>query len=291
MSEVLARGASPAAIEHHYDVGSDFYKAWLGAELVYTAARWSPHPDRTVVRESLDEAQRAKLDYHLRALALSRGGRLLDIGCGWGSLLQYAAENALDLERADGVTLSTEQAAYIAQTHPKPVSVQKISYTDFEPDCAYHGVSTIGALEHFASPELSDAERANVYQDYFARVAGWLETGGRLSLQTITWTEQVDRKDREKLLALDIFPETEPPYVHDVFQSATGLRNVYFENATRDYVLTLTEWLRNFRSEREYLTANWGEPLYNAYEAYLRKSIVSFRRGQMYLCRFVFEKP
>ncbi len=98
------RRRDKAAIAHHYDVGNDFYALVLGPSMVYSCAVWTG-PDST-----LEEAQRAKLDLVCRKLGLREGQRLLDVGCGWGSLVLHAVEHYG--VRATGITLSSEQAAY-----------------------------------------------------------------------------------------------------------------------------------------------------------------------------------
>ena len=86
-------GASPAAIRHHYDAGNAFYAAWLDASMTYSAGRWAG--DGRIAR-TLEEAQLAKLDWHLDAAAVMRGARLIEVGCGWGSLLDRAVRASFD---------------------------------------------------------------------------------------------------------------------------------------------------------------------------------------------------
>src|SRR6476659_7626215 len=92
-----------AAIQFHYDIGNDFYKLWLDERMIYSCAYFRS------ADYSLDQAQAAKLDLVCRKLRLAPGDRLLDIGCGWGGLIMYAAENyGVD---ATGITLSRQQAS------------------------------------------------------------------------------------------------------------------------------------------------------------------------------------
>ena len=98
------RRTDKRAISHHYDVGNDFYEIVLGPSMVYSCAYW-PSPDAT-----LEQAQRDKLELVCRKLGLTPGQRLLDVGCGWGSMAIHAArEHGV---RVVGITLSQEQAAY-----------------------------------------------------------------------------------------------------------------------------------------------------------------------------------
>jgi cyclopropane-fatty-acyl-phospholipid synthase len=104
-------GASAAAIQYHYDIGNDFYHLWLDPTKTYTCALWDSATD-------IEQAQIAKLDYHIQEARASHSKRVLDIGCGWGCAL-HRLVTAADVEQAVGLTLSRSQAAYIrAQSWP-----------------------------------------------------------------------------------------------------------------------------------------------------------------------------
>ena len=109
------QGASQEAIQYHYDVGNAFYAPWLGPTMVYSAGLW---PDDRRAPCTLEDAQLAKLDWHLDSagLAAGGGGRLLDVGCGWGSLMDRALATGRAGE-AVGLTLSDEQAAWVGRHH------------------------------------------------------------------------------------------------------------------------------------------------------------------------------
>src|ERR1700722_2228177 len=103
------RGGTEAAIQHHYDVSNAFYALWLDETLTYSCALWREDDDP----DDLLAAQRRKLDYHLDAAGISRARHVLDIGCGWGSLLERALTYA-QVETGTGLTLSEAQFQYIA---------------------------------------------------------------------------------------------------------------------------------------------------------------------------------
>src|SRR5258705_13615220 len=96
------RGASAEAIQHHYDVGNDFYTLWLDETKTYSSALWED-------ARTLEEAQLRKIDYHIRQARVEGAHRVLDIGCGWGSTLKRLVEHA-GVEQAVGITLSNAQA-------------------------------------------------------------------------------------------------------------------------------------------------------------------------------------
>ena len=104
--ELRVAGTSPAAIAHHYDLSDDFFAIWLGDDLVYSCALWNPDdPD-----DPLEIAQQRKLDFFANELAV-RGKHVLDIGCGWGALLDRFATSH-GLASGVGLTLSQAQAAF-----------------------------------------------------------------------------------------------------------------------------------------------------------------------------------
>ena len=96
-------GASPEAIRFHYDVGTEFFRTWLGDELVYSAGRWQEPLTGERIATTLEEAQVAKLDFHLGAVNAGVGRTLLDIGCGWGALMRRAIAR-YGAKEASGIT-------------------------------------------------------------------------------------------------------------------------------------------------------------------------------------------
>lgn len=143
------RRADAAAIQHHYDVSNDFYRLWLDWRMVYSCAYFHDGG------EAIDAAQEAKLDHICRKLRLRPGERLLDIACGWGGLLRFAAERygVTGL----GITLSREQHAYaVAQVAAEGladrVEIRFGDYRDLVGEAACDKVVSVGMYEHAASP-------------------------------------------------------------------------------------------------------------------------------------------
>jgi cyclopropane-fatty-acyl-phospholipid synthase len=162
-------GRDRAAISHHYDVGNEFYRIVLGETMVYSCAYWtSPDP-----HHSLAQAQFDKLDLICRKLALEPGMRMLDIGCGWGSLLLHAAQNyGVD---AVGITLSSEQADYARKRMAeagldKRVEIRVQDYRQVE-DGPYDAIASVGMAEHVG---------LELFAQYAGVVYRLLRPGGRL---------------------------------------------------------------------------------------------------------------
>ncbi|MGX1243921.1 cyclopropane-fatty-acyl-phospholipid synthase [Streptomyces pseudovenezuelae] len=161
------RRSDKRAISHHYDVGNGFYETVLGPSMVYSCAYW-PDPDGT-----LEQAQHDKLDLVCRKLALRPGHRLLDVGCGWGSMAIHAAREYG--VRVVGITLSQEQAAYARKRVADAgltdrVEIRVQDYRDVA-DGPYDAISSIGMAEHVGSEK---------YLEYAEDLYRLLAPGGRL---------------------------------------------------------------------------------------------------------------
>ena len=183
-------GASAEAISYHYDAGTEFYRLWLDRSLTYSAARWGDRrqdPRQVAISPvSLELAQEAKLDFHLKAVAVEPGDSLLDVGCGWGSMLRRAVEH-YDVAAAIGLTLSTDQYNHVRALDLPGVEVRLENYEDYRPAGKFAGIVSVGALEHFTRPGLSAAGKITIYRRFFERCRDWLNPGARLSLQCVTW--------------------------------------------------------------------------------------------------------
>src|SRR3990170_73636 len=154
-----------AAVRHHYDVGNDFYALWLDRRMVYSCAYF---PAGT---EELDAAQEAKLEHLCRKLRLQPGERLLDIGCGWASLVMYAAQRYG--VQALGVTLSEPQARW-AQPRIAEAGIQdrcRVEFCDYREvaEEPFDKVVSVGTFEHVGRSRLPD---------YFGRAWALLRPGG-----------------------------------------------------------------------------------------------------------------
>src|SRR5512134_1026190 len=106
MTEISLRGASPRAIREHYDVGNSFFSLWLDTSMTYSCALWEG-------AETLESAQSRKLDFHIDQARAADRNRVLDVGCGWGSLVRRLSSRGV--RSVVGLTLSQAQADYIAQ--------------------------------------------------------------------------------------------------------------------------------------------------------------------------------
>ncbi|MEW2164335.1 cyclopropane-fatty-acyl-phospholipid synthase family protein [Streptomyces sp. NPDC007084] len=233
------RRSDRRAISHHYDVGNDFYEIVLGPSMVYSCAYWRDGG-------TLEDAQRDKLELVARKLDLKPGQRLLDVGCGWGSMAIHAArEHGVFVV---GVTLSQEQAAYARKRVADEGLTDKVEirvqdYRDVT-DGPFDAISSIGMAEHVG------AERYLEYAEVLNRL---LRPGGRLLNHQIGRRPQRD----ESAYAVDefidayVFPDGE---LAPIGSTVTQLERAGFEvrdveSLREHYALTLRRWVANLEAD------------------------------------------
>ena len=276
----VKRGGAEAAIQHHYDVSNAFYALWLDESLTYSCAMWGEGDNL----EDLAAAQQRKLDFHLAAAGASRACRILDIGCGWGSLLDRAL-NQVQVEEATGLTLSEAQFQHISARGDPRLQVRKESWIDHVPSCKYDSIVSIGALEHFASPGDSPRHKIGLYREFFHRCRSWLQPDGAMSLQTIAYATMQPNENND-FISKHIFPDSELPQPHELVEAASGLFELtLLRNDRLQYGRTCDLWYRNLHRRRTEAVAIVGEEKVRHYEKYLRVSSFGFRSGRVGLLR------
>jgi cyclopropane-fatty-acyl-phospholipid synthase len=282
------RGASAAEIQHHYDVGNEFYSLWLDPSRTYSCALWDGPAD------TLARAQLRKLDY-LADAARARGtARVLDVGCGWGSMLRRLLDRH-EAESVVGLTLSEAQAEAVRGWGEPRCEVRVESWAEHKPSRRYDAIVSIGAFEHFADYGVSRAERVLAYREFFERCRGWLPPGGRLALQTIAKGVNV-RLDRATLrdarfISERIFRGSEVPWPSEVLlASERRFEVVSIRNDAEDYRRTTQAWLDELLAHRERATELVGEEMVEEYIRYLSVSARSFARGHLGLLRVTLER-
>ncbi|MFI8825144.1 class I SAM-dependent methyltransferase [Streptomyces sp. NPDC053431] len=284
-------GATATDIEAHYDVGGDFYALWLDPGLTYSCALWDGIVGSPARTDLLAAAQHAKLRYHLDQAGITAGGRLLDIGCGWGSLLRTAAEET-GVRHAVGLTLSADQHAHVRSLGLPRVDVELRDWRDHEPDDPYDGIVSIGAFEHFTHQAMSHEERIGAYRAFFERCAGWLPPMGRLSLQTIALADHADHDDSvPDFFAREVFPGSALPRLSEI---ATACEPYFAITTLRedgaDYARTLRGWSARLFQAREEALRLVGPDTYRRYRTYLRASEIVFLRQASTLYRITLRR-
>lgn len=255
--------------ERHYDLGNDLYQAMLGRRLVYSCGYWHDRDGRRAV--SLDAAQEAKLDLACRKLGLRPGMRLLDIGCGWGEMLKFAAER-YGIEGV-GVTISREQQAFAsALCKGLPVEVRLQDYRELRGE-RFDRVVSIGMFEHVG---------VRNYRGYFDLVRSLLPPDGLFLLHSIGGN--VSRRRTDPWIARHIFPNSMLPSARQVAEAAEGLFVIEdWHNFGADYDLTLQAWRDNIEAAWERLPARYDERFRRMWRYYLAGSMASFRTRRIQL--------
>lgn len=280
LSAARAESAA-AAVRHHYDVGNDFYALWLDPSLTYSCAMPAGPGD------TLAAAQQRKLSYHLDAVRANEASDLLDIGCGWGALLAVAASEGV--RRLTGLTLAEEQAAYVRGLDLPGTEVAVRNWLHYEPGRRVDGIVSIGAFEHFATPEDSQAEKIAVYRAFFERCRSWLRPGGALSLQTIAYANMT-RDQASSFIQRDIFPDADLPTLAEITAAVDGLFEVRtLRNDRLDYAWTCEQWAARLKRRRAEAAVLAGPEVTERYERYLTLSALGFRMGKIGLLRLVLE--
>ncbi|MDQ4147111.1 MAG: cyclopropane-fatty-acyl-phospholipid synthase family protein [Pseudomonadota bacterium] len=281
-------GASPEAIRHHYDISNPFYSLWLDPTLTYSAAMWEKE-------DTLESAQTRKIEFHIDQARAHGARRVLDVGCGWGSVLRRLVE-AHGVDKAVGLTLSSAQAEWISSMNLPNVEVLVESWSDYRPAELFDAIISIGAFEHFARLEFSDAQKVEAYRTFFASCRDWLRPNGRLSLQTIAYGNIRQREDVKKLpaaqfLASEIFPESDPPRLADIAVATEGIFEIEaIRNDRKDYVRTCREWLKRLKKNRQEAIHLVGEDVFSRYERCLRLSTIGFDTGNLALLRITLHR-
>src|SRR5881296_4586307 len=275
------KGADRRAISFHYDVSNDFYALFLDKRMVYTCAYYR-QPDG-----DLDQAQADKLDLVCRKLRLAPGERLLDIGCGWGSLVIWAAER-YGVE-AHGVTLSAAQAEWAGSAIRRAglegrARVDHRDYRDLPPGLRFDKIAAVGVIEHIGIRN---------YAAYFARVHELLEPGGLFLNHGITHEKHWRRTSQTEFLERHVFPNGEldnVSHILDVLERARfEIRDV--EGLRAHYARTTRQWVERLQANAEQARALVGERVYRTWLLYLAASAVSFMQGSIGLYQIVATRP
>ncbi|MBT5031520.1 MAG: class I SAM-dependent methyltransferase [Proteobacteria bacterium] len=278
-------GASADAIEFHYGTGNDYFALWLGESMAYSCALWNSDDES----QSLDDAQRAKIRYHCEQARAKDAQSVLDIGCGWGGVLQ-ALVNDYGVTRAVGLTLSDSQLEWVNQLGSTKIEARLESWKDHDPDVQYDSIISIGAFEHFAKLGLSEKEKVKIYREFFTRCHGWLGARGWMSLQTVAYGNSLP-KDFDQFIAKEIFPETDTPRLVEIAAGAEYLFEVVaLRNDRDDYRRTLRAWFSRLKENRVQAVELKGEEEVQRFEQYLRLMAYMFEVGGLDLHRITLRK-
>ncbi len=282
LAERLRRSPSPARnrrdVQHHYDLGNDFFSLWLDDTMTYSCAYFRSQDD------SLTQAQVQKMDHVLAKLQLRPGESLLDIGSGWGGLVIRAAQHWG--ARAVGITLSEEQ--HCATVHrvrelglEDRVEVALMDYRALAGSGrVFDKIASVGMFEHVG--------RAN-HPAFMAAVSRLLAPGGLALLHTITHTTE---GPPNAWLNKYIFPGGCVPSLREVIRllPAYDFHVLDVESLRLHYALTLDRWAERFEARVDRVRDAYGERFVRMWRLYLRASAASFRTTGLDVHQILFSK-
>jgi len=266
-----SRTRDAEAIHHHYDVSNTFYERVLGPSMTYTCACY-PRPDAT-----LEEAQDNKYRLVFEKLRLKPGDRLLDVGCGWGSMVRYAARHGV---KAIGVTLSKEQAAWAQRAIADEglgelAEVRHSDYRDVA-ESGFDAVSSIGLTEHIGVQK---------YPAYFGFLQSRMRTGALLLNHCITRPDNRAGATAGGFIDRYVFPDGELTGSGRVIAEIqnTGLEVLHEENLRHHYAMTLRDWCANLVEHWDEAVAEVGLPTAKVWGLYMAGSRLGFETNVVQL--------
>lgn len=265
-------------IQHHYDLGNDFFSLWLDKTMSYSCAYFK------TAKDSLYQAQLQKVDHILNKLNLKSGEKLLDIGSGWGSLIIRAAQQYH--VQTTGITLSTEQYEKTKQRIKElgledQVKVELMNYQDLNAtQWQFDKIVSVGMFEHVGKGNLTK---------YMNKIHELLVPGGTSLLHTITGMfEEITNAWMGKY----IFPGGYVPSLRETIWLLPeyDFHLLHTESLRLHYALTLDHWLENFEEHIDEVKSKYGERFVRMWSLYLRGCAAAFRVSGLDIDQLVFTK-
>lgn len=267
---------SKADVQSHYDIGNDFYNMWLDPTMTYSCAYFVSEKD------TLEDAQWNKVRHILNKLHAQSGETLLDIGCGWGTLL-FTAAKEYNLE-ATGVTLSQQQYDFVSNKIKEEglesrVHVYLEDYRELKD--TYDHVTSVGMFEHVGKENLGE---------YFNQVNNLLTENGTALIHGITG--QHDGAGVDAWINKYIFPGG---YIPNIAENVghiidASLQVDDLEPLRRHYQKTLEIWTTNFHKVEEEVISKYGERFYRMWDLYLQACAGSFEAGNIDVVQYLLTK-
>jgi len=275
-------GRDRQAISYHYDVSNDFYALWLDQRMIYSCAYFADPS------EDIDTAQERKLDLICRKLRLQPGERLLDIGCGWGGLVIYAAQH-YGVE-ALGITLSQPQVDLarerIAQADlGDRCRVEYLDYREVAPEQPFDKLVSVGMFEHVGEAKM---------RVYFDQARELLQPGGAFLNHAIArpgWIPASNQRDT--FSNRYVFPDGElvPVSLSARVAEEGGFEVRDVESLREHYALTLRRWVERLESKHVEALQTVDEVTYRVWRLYMSGSAAGFDSGRLNVYQTLLVKP
>ena len=261
-----------------YDVGNDFFRRMLGPSMVYSCAIWAS------AERTLEEAQRHKIDLLIDKLDLAPEHTVLDIGCGWGTLLK-AIHDRLGC-RVRGISLAEQQLEMCRQTLPEG-RFDYLDYRGLESHETYDRIVSVGMIEHVGSEYL---------QTFMDTVARMLKPGGRAVLHTMIVGDTLDLEPGvhlDSFISRTIMPVACIPNPGELLQAIHHTRDLYpvhYERFGQHYGRTLREWRKNVLDHEALITERYSREHVRVYDYIWGMSSASFTSSNFDLLQLVVAK-
>jgi cyclopropane-fatty-acyl-phospholipid synthase len=267
-----SRRDNAGAIAFHYDVSNEFYRLWLDERMVYSCAYFENPGD------SLEVAQRKKLDHICRKLRLKPDEHLLDVGCGWGALAIWAAKNYG--VRVTAVTISDKQFEFAQRRvseagMDKRITIKRCDYRDIDGAECFDKVASVGMFEHVGLKNLPV---------YFGKIAHLLKPGGLFLNHGITHDEEGWRATlTTKFINRFVFPDGELDMVSNVQKQMEHAKFEIWdlENLRPHYAITLRHWVSRLEAARAEALQYVDEATYRVWRLYMAASVLHFEDGDI----------
>jgi len=263
-------------IQHHYDLGNEFYALWLDERMVYTCAYY-PTP-----QASLEQAQVAKLEHVSRKLELAPGMRVVEAGCGWGALaLHMAREHGV---RVRAFNISPSQIAFAREQARREGLERQVEFVQDD----YRNVT--GTYDAFVSVGMLEHVGLAHYRELGGVIARSLAPGGRALLHSVGRSRP---QAPNAWLERRIFPGSYPPSLREVMDILEPYRFTVLdvENLRLHYARTLLDWLARFESHADRIRRMYDEAFVRAWRLYLAGCSAAFRASSIQLFQVLFTHP
>jgi cyclopropane-fatty-acyl-phospholipid synthase len=275
-------------VQCHYDISNDFFKLFLDNKYrIYSCGVWEN-------ANTLEEAQENKLKRIAHFAYIKKGHHILDIGCGWGGMLEYSID-ILGVSSAMGITLSNAQYQYILQKNLSSVSLHLCSWSGLKVDKRFDAIVSIGAMEHFVSlAERKNGKQIDVYEHFFECCSKLSKNNSYLALQTIVTLKKPETlqsmRDTHYLLKY-VFPGSVLPEISNLQMAMSKwYEPVELRTIGPDYARTLKEWKIRLNQNKRKIIAQYGEILFMHYNHYFDAAIRSFENGYISLLQMSLRK-
>jgi cyclopropane-fatty-acyl-phospholipid synthase len=264
-------------IEHHYDLGNDFYRLWLDPDYMQYTCAYFPDPTYNIA-----QAQVAKMHHVCKKLQLQPGERVAEAGCGWGGLALFMARHYG--VRVKSYNISHEQIVYAREQVQRLGLADQVEYVEDDYrnlQGEFDAFVSVGMLEHVGLKQYSDLGRV-LDRCLTATGRGLIHSIGRNRPGRMNaWIEK------------RIFPGAYPPTVREMMTilEPQSFSILDVENLRLHYAKTIEHWLNAYEAEADTVRKMYGESFVRAWRLYLTGSIASFTTGWLQLFQVVFARP